>query len=213
MGTYIKKTNEDGKFITDQQATMLYTYNNNIYDSVTNTLNKVEKIFVDRKTGEHKQWGATIYLNAGDDLNTIVSQNIGIGRSWAFYYGKQTNNKGDVLWESVVYIEGELKYKRLTVFDNRKRVIAYCEIDLLTGQKTNKRKCFFGDPAIFAYEFGNEDSANFEFTYRDDDTIKEVFNYDDDYTLDEFLANEEIMAQFPWNQHTYFHSFEPMLPR
>lgn len=57
MSTYIKKTNEEGKFVTDQQATMLHTYSNNIYDSVTNTLKKVEKFFVDRKTGEHKQWG------------------------------------------------------------------------------------------------------------------------------------------------------------
>ena len=213
MGTYIKKTNEDGKFSTDKKATMLYTYNNNIYDSVTNTLNKVENFFVDRKTGEHKQWGGTIYLNAGDDLNTIVSQNIGIGRSWTFYYNKQTNNNGDVQWEFVTYIKGILEDKGIYVLDNKDRKIASCWVDITTGKKTNKWKFFFGDPAIFAYEFGNEDSANFEFTYRDDDTIKEVFNYDDDYTLDEFLANEEIMAQFPWNQHTYFHSFEPMLPR
>ena len=212
MSTYIKKTNEDGKFITDQQATMLYTYNNNIYDSVTNTLNKVEFFFVDRKTGEHKQWGGAVYLIDGKDLDTSVNQHIEIGKSWTFYYNKQTNNNGDVQWEFVTYIKGILEDKGIFVFDNKDRKIASCWVDITTGQKTNKWKCFFGDPAIFAYEFGSEDSANFEFTYRDDDTIKEVFNYDDDYTLDEFLANEEIMAQFPWNQHTYFHSFEPMLP-
>lgn len=156
--------------------------------------------------------GGAVYLNAGDDLNTIVNQNIGIGRSWAFYYGKQTNNKGDVLWESVVYIKGELKYKRITVWDNKERVIASCEIDLITGQKTNKRKCFYGDPSVFFYSFGDETNPNIKFWYNEDDTIEEVFYYDDDYTLDEFLANQKIMAQFPWDQHTYFHSFEPMLP-
>lgn len=70
----------------------------------------------------------------------------------------------------------------------------------------------FGDPAIFFYSFGDENIPNIVFRYNDDNSIREVFYYDDDYTLDEFLANEKIMAQFPWDQHTYFHSFEPMLP-
>ena len=110
------------------------------------------------------------------------------------------------------YRKGVLEDKGIFVFDNKNRKIASCSIDLNTGERTDKRKAFFGDPVTFFYSFGDENIPNITFWYEDNNTIEEVFYYEDDYTLPEFLANTQIMAQFPWNQHTYFHSFEPMLP-
>ncbi|GAB1347444.1 hypothetical protein [Cloacibacterium normanense] len=215
MSTYIKYTNGDNKIVTEQQLSMLTEFNHHTYDKETNELKKIEKFIRNYKTKQVEQRGGEVFVSSNDDLNDIINNHIGIGilsRGWTFYYNKQSNNKGDVQWEFVTYIKGVLKDKGIFVFDNKGREIVSCSIDLLSGDRTSKRKCFFGDPAIFFYSFGDENIPNIVFRYNDDNSIREVFYYDDDYTLDEFLANEKIMAQFPWDQHTYFHSFEPMLP-
>lgn len=215
MSTYIKYTNSDNKEITSQQIGMLKEFNHHVYDASTNELRKIEKFIKNYKTQNIEQRGGEVFLSSTDILNDVVNGHINIGtlgRAWTFYYNKQTNNKGDVQWEFVTYRKGNLEGKGIFVFDNKNRKIASCSIDLITGQKTNKRKCFFGDPATFFYSFGDENIPNIVFRYKDDNSIRQVYYYDDDYTLSEFLANNQIMSQFPWNQHSYFHSFDPTLP-
>lgn len=215
MSTYIKYTNGDNNIVTEQQLSMLTEFNHHTYDKETNELQKIEKFIRNYKTNQIEQRGGEVFVSSSDNLNDIVNNHIGIGilsRGWTFYYNKQTNNNGEVQWEYITYIKGILKDKGIFVFDNKGRQIASCSIDLISGKKTSKRKCFFGNPNIFFYSFGDENIPNIVFRYNDDNSIREIFYYDDDYTLDEFLANEKIMAQFPWAQHAYLHSFEPMLP-
>lgn len=211
----VKYTNENNQEVNFQQLEMLTEFNHLTLDDATNKVLKIDKFFKNPKTQTVEQYGGEVFISPTDNLNDVINNHIGIGskgRLWIFYHNKQANNNGDVKWDYMTYRKGILQDQGISVFDNRNREIANCHLDHATGLYTNKRKLFFGDPSIFAYGFGDQNIPNIKFWYNDDDTIDEIFYYDDDYTLNEFIANSEIMAKFPWNQHHFFHSFNPILP-
>ncbi|EJL75366.1 hypothetical protein [Chryseobacterium populi] len=216
MGTYVKITNIDNKEISDQQLNMLSEYNRHFFDEFTHELLKIEKFSKNFRTQEIGQIGGEVYVLPTENLNTVINNyinNTSIGTSWVFYHNKQTNNNGDVKWDYFFYRKGILNDKGIVVYDDKNREIASCRIDLLTDQKIDKCKKFYGDPSVFDYEFGNEMIPNIKFWYNDsDNNIKDITFYENEYLLNDFLADSDIMQKFPWNQHSYYHLFEPILP-
>lgn len=214
MDTYVKYTDENSHEIIKEQLGTFSEFNSLTYDGTTNELKKIERFSKNYRTRQVEQLGGEVYLSVEDDLAEVISNHADIGsfgKPWAFYYNKDTNSKGETQWDSIVYRNGSLHGKGSLVFDDRNRKLASCAIDLMTGIKTEKFKNFYGDPSLFDYEFQNETIPTITFKYNENDRIEEIFFQDDEYSVRDFLDNDEISIKFPWKEHPYYHSFEPML--
>jgi hypothetical protein len=135
---------------------------------------------------------------------------------WIIYFNAQNNSSGDVLWHYKEYDAGLFHHEGIHVFDFEKRTIAECVKYPGSIDWESKRKSFYGASQVFRVSLDGEYSI--AFLYDDVTNLPtEVFcNYgsetDNDYIIEDFLQQQDIMDIFPWDQHTYYHSFEPMLP-
>lgn len=212
--TYIKYTDENNNEIIQEQLHRFSEFNSLTYDGTTHELKKIERFSKNYRTKEVEQLGGEVYLSSEDNLPEVITNHIDIGtfgKPWIFYYNKETNDKGETQWDSILYRNGSLQGKAIAVFDVNYRKLAGCSIDLLTGMKTDKFKNFYGDPTVFDYEFENETIPTIKFTYNEINRVDEIFFLDDEYSLRDFLDNDEISTKFPWKENGYYHAFEPML--
>ncbi|SFZ96087.1 hypothetical protein [Chryseobacterium limigenitum] len=214
LDTYIKYTDENNNETSQKQLDQFSEFNRLTYDSTTHELKKIERFSKNYRTKEVEQLGGEVYLSPEDILPEVITNHIDIGsfgKPWTFHYNKKANDKGETQWDSILYRNGSLHGKAISIFDERNRKLAGCSIDLLTGNKTDKFKNFYGDPSIFEYEFENETIPTIKFTYNEDGRVDEIFFQDDEFSVRDFLDNDEITAKFPWKENVYYHAFEPML--
>ncbi|PIF45183.1 hypothetical protein CLU96_2184 [Chryseobacterium sp. 52] len=211
--TYIKYTDENNNEILKEQLEKFSEFNCLIYDYNTNELKKIERFSKNYRTQQVEQLGGEVYLSVDENLPEVINNHIDIGafgKPWTFYYHKETNDKGETQWDSILYRNGSLQGKGSFVFDHRNRKLAGCAIDLLTAIKTDKFKNFYDDTFLFDDEFENETIPTIKFTYNENDHVEEIFFQDEEFSLRDFLDNDEITAKFPWKENAYYHSFEPM---
>lgn len=204
----IKYTDQEGNCITNQQVPNLRFYNKEFYNH--NELKKVEKYGTKGRTNDIILKGGDYYLSSVEDLQTIVNQHKYTGNYWTFFHNKKKNDFGDVYWEYLFYSDGELKASGIKVFNNEKLLIASCTINLETNLIENKRKYFFGD--LNTYKRPRYEYHFLSVSYDTDDNVSDIYIYDDDYqSVDEFISSYNS-KYFDWMSHSYFHTFDPMLP-
>ena len=207
MSTTIKYTNQDFEPITEQQVGFLKFYNKQFF--VNNELKKIERYGPLGRTNTIILIGGEYYLSDNEDIQVTINQYISSARYWTFYYNKQTNSFGDTYHDIISFKEGLLDYKTRQVTNNEGQLIAFCSIDIATGQIDDRRKMFYGD--INVYKRVYYDSKFLSVSYEDND-ISGIYIYDEDYqSVSEFLSSS-FSQYFDWMSHTYYHSFEPMLP-
>lgn len=162
------------------------------------------------------QWGGYYYVSKNETLSEAIAATQGKGKNWTFYYNRIENAQHDTLWDYQTIYKGKIKKKGKVAFDTLRREIASCLFDPETNSYVAKVKQFWGDPIIFPT--GSDPSSALTFYYEEEtNTSYEVYckyglEYEYDYNIQEFQSRDSIMAIFPWEQHTYYHSFEPMLP-
>jgi len=210
MSTIIKYTNDNGNYITDQQASILKFYNKEFFIN-GNELKLIEKYGPQGRTNKNTILkGGEYYLSSQEDLQTIINQYSSTAPYWTFCHNKQTNSFGDVYWEYLFYENGELNTKGIQVINSEKLLIASCIIDMETNKFKGRRKYFYGD--LNFYKRTEYESHFLSVSYDENDDVSDIYIYDDDYqSVDEFLSSTNSI-HFDWLGNTYFHSFEPILP-
>ncbi|MBP4136948.1 hypothetical protein [Flavobacterium geliluteum] len=206
MATMIKYTNTDFEEITQQQVSKSKEYHKETYEN--GELKLIQKYWMKGRNVETSYNGGEYYLSLDENLEDIINQYLPIGISWFFYYNKVTNANNDEKWEYQFFHKGILDRKGVEVYNKNGELLASCIKDLLTNDIKEKRKYFYGDLNIFKridYKY-----PYYTFNY-EDNGIDTIFVHDEDYRLNEFLASNE-MSIFPWNDHSYYHDFEPLLP-
>lgn len=207
MNTTIKYTNSDYQPITEQQKGLLKLYNKQFF--VNNELKKIEAYGPLGRTDSVILKRGEYYLSDDENLQDIINQYIMTAKSWTFYYNKQSNSFGDTFYDLISYKEGVLCSKSRLVNNVLGQEIAFCEIDIETGQIDGRRKKFYGD--INVYKRYSIDSR-FLSVFYDENGIRDIYIYDEDYqSVSEFLSSP-FSADFDWMAHPYYHSFDPMLP-
>ena len=200
--------------ITDQQIESSYDYLKQTYE---NGDLKIVEHYSDRKGfQELVQIGGLYYLRPNENLDDVIDRSMAQSKDWTFYFNRIENAKKDTLWNYQTIYKGELKEEGKKAFDVLRRVIAYCVFEPETRSYVAKVKKFWGDPVIFPTAI--DSSSALTFYYEEETNMPyEVYceyglEYEYDYSIDEFQSRESIMAIFPWDQHSYYHNFEPMLP-
>lgn len=207
MSTTIKYTNEDNEPITNQQLNVSEPHNKHFYEN--NKLKKIEQYRFIERGKKFVLRGVEYYLsgqeNLQDIINEYVSENL---YHFVVLYNNQTNSFGDQYWEYNIYTWLALTRKGKKVFTNEGLLIASCSIDINTELISDRRKNFYGDKSIYK-RLSYEDEF-LSVTYNNPD-VRGIYVGDDDYILEEFL-DSQYADVFVWNDHPYYHSFEPMLP-
>jgi len=213
MSTNIQYTNENYQVVTERQLNMLSSYFKHTYEN--DKLKKMEIFSFNKISRQLAQTGGTYYLSANEDLQNIIDQSLSNGKDWLFYYNETTNPSNDNLWDYEIYSNGVIREKGKKCFDSSARPIAVCSSKPEAEVYSGKAKFFYGDSLLFPKPF--DGAAAFSFWYDQDNNPTEVYceygmETDNDYSIDEFIAQDSIMAIFPWEQYIYYHNFEPMLP-
>ncbi|MFP9113690.1 hypothetical protein ACLI1A_07090 [Flavobacterium sp. RHBU_3] len=207
MSTVIKYTNNDSEQISLQQIMLLKSYNKETY--VNSELKLVERLQVSRKTSETYVVSGEYYLSNDEDLQTVIDQHLPLARDWHFYYNKQSNSNGDIFWEYLFYEYGLLNEKGKLVLNSDNLLLSFCKVNIDTNQITDKRKNFYGD--INIYQRSNYKYPYLTVFYYQDNSVSEIYIDDEDFSLNDFLL-DPYADIFVWNDHPYYHSFDPMLP-
>jgi hypothetical protein len=213
MSTNIIYTSIENNAVTEQQLDNLGRYFKHVFEN--EKLKKIEYYAYHRTQAKIVLRGGRRFLSAGENLADVINESMSEADDWTFYYNPVSNDQQNTLWDFQDIYKGELKSQGKEAFDSSLRTIAAYGLDAATNTKIGKRKYFYGDKAVFP---GADDQLpTITFSYLDDDSPMEVFCHygsetDNDYGIMEFLARDAIMAIFPWDQHLFYHSFEPMLP-
>jgi len=209
MSTIIEYSDGNFRPITIQQMQLADEIFKHTY--VDGELRLIEKY---RTVGLEKkkvQFGGEYYLQSEENLQEIIATHVHTAKSWMFYFNKEVNTYQDEKWEFELYINGVLKRRGGEVYDIQERLIASYYKDLVTDVRTDRRKHFYGNPTIF--QRYTDWLPSYTFTYGDDDLeVENVYFGDWDLSLPDFLDDDDEMTIFPWNDHPYYHSFEPLLP-
>ena len=207
MSLEIKYTNEDNEPITMQQLNVLEPHNKHFYEN--NKLKKIEQYRFIERGKKFVLRGVEYYLSSQENLNAITNEYVNENLyRFVVWHNNQTNSFGDQYWECNIYERLALKIKGKRVFNNEGLLIASCSIDINTGLISDRRKNFYGDKSIYK-RLSYEDEF-LSVTYNNSD-VRGIYVGDDDYILTEFLASQHEEV-FVWDDHPYYHSFEPMLP-
>lgn len=202
----ITYTNEYGGLLTKQQTEKARSYKKEIR---SNGELKLIEYYVKQKLRN-----GSYFLDNSESIQEIIDRYANTALSWVFYYNKQTNMVGDNTYEYKVYYDGILKEKGACANDSQGRLIAKKITDLSTNAVNSKRKFFYSDSQDFQ---SYEDYTGYAISFDYLDHVTEVYcvfhpHVEETYSLDDFLAQEDIMEIFPWEEHTYYHSFDPILP-
>ena len=207
MSFEIKYTNEDNEPITMQQLNVLEPHNKHFYEN--NKLKKIEQYRFIERGKKFVLSDVEYYISSEENLNAIINEYVSESLNYfVAYYNNQSNSFGDQYWEYNIYKRLSLITKGKKVFTNEGLLLASCLIDINTGLISDRWKHFYGDKSI--YKRIDYEDHFLSITYDDSNVVK-IYVSDDDYFLDGFLESHYADI-FVWNNHPYYHSFEPMLP-
>ena len=207
MNTEIKYTNTFNKPITNQQLNLSEPHHKHFY--VDGKLKKIEMYDYFRSDVELVLYGVEYFLSGNENLNDIINEYVSENLyHFVVWYNNQTNSFGDQYWEYNIYTWLAITVKGKKVFNNESLLIASCSININTGLIDDRRKYFYGDISIYERLEYEEEFLSVNY---DDSDLEEIYVGDDDFILEEFI-DSQYADVFVWNDHPYYHSFEPMLP-
>lgn len=207
MAATVQYLDEHGIIITEKQCSVIGRYSKITY--IDNALKIIEEF--GRGSRNRDVRGVQYFMDASERKSDVL-KGYTDGKTRCTLRFNDKSQNGFTQWDVEEYnIAGVLKWKGNGVYDNANRLVMYCYFDLNTGALQDGVKNLYGN--IHPKEF---DDLLLRFRYDNTGQIEDIsdvhvsFGFNDgSLTLDEFLAFE---ANFPWDQHPYFHSITPYLP-
>jgi len=213
MSIDVVYTSVENTPVTEQQLDGLGRYFKHVFEN--EKLKKIEYYTYHRTQGKIVLRGGRRFLSAGENLADMINESMSKADDWTFYYDPISDGQNNTVWNFRDLYKGALRKQGKEAFDSSLITNAYYALDAAMNAKIGKRKYFYGDRTVFP---GADDRLpTITFTYFEDDSPRNIYCHygvetDNDYSITEFLAKDAIMAIFPWEQHPFYHSFEPMLP-
>jgi len=216
MNTSIIYKNLLGESITQRQA--LQMRDHHLKEFYENSFLKKVEYYDDYG----KINGFSYYLSDDEDLLSTVSNYSKIYGAVSYYVNRRTSGVFES-WDRQFY-DGMTKVKQETfVYDDKRRTIAHRKFDILNNEVFGTIKYFYLEDFIeYVLQPGDE---VFEFDYNDPDldpgdiiVYINIGSYDDgdgcviSGSENIFVDNSNLANIFDWNDHSYYHSADPLLP-
>jgi hypothetical protein len=212
MSTSIIFKNLAGTILTSQQ-TLISKYYSKEY-STDGKLYKIENY-------ENSQLsGGAYFLSGAETLLEVVTQFNNIWPNGGqFYYNKQQIGEYS-LWDWECYKGLDITSKGKAVFNDQMKFITYQKVDVSTLEIKETSKYYrLSNFEDFETDTNLSDYGKLEFIYRPEENIQVTIGLsgfeDDIYTIDEddnILYNPLLTPLFSWDDETFYHSAEPLVP-
>jgi hypothetical protein len=210
MSTSIIYKQHLGTILTPQQILIQDDYTKEVYEN--GVLKRIE-YFQDFKISY-----SLIFLSPNESIIDIVDQYKNHDYGNIFCYNKQQVGTYTV-WDFEEYNGTIIKEKGKRVFDLMWREICMQSIDIATLEVISTEKIFYlNNFDHFNTPTDLPDYGTIHFSYKQDKIIVYIGLLD--YELDSYiitpenniLLNSDISELFSWENETYYHSAEPLIP-
>lgn len=155
-----------------------------------------------------KLTGGIVHLSSCSELAAAKSECLREDQEWGFQWTDSHSGPVKVVKEE--FYKGYLLDEKHTYVYYDDKEIAM-EVRDSEGAWVRTTKCYYDD------EYGDTtyfDGILLMIDYYEDGYIQIVTECDPDseYTVEQYLADEDFMSVFNWNDHPYYHAATPLIP-